>query len=350
MIIDLLNENSDDDDDSDLFKQMTPIFASSKRKSPDNVADAEPFFADQQRAAANSRISSQNQHLVLLGTFLSSILDSQHFPAPANPGDKVSLQHDHGSMFDRNAIKAITSTGSKLGLLPRDHAAIVCPKIQTLSHMLTFQATILSVSSDRRKIKIVVDVYAKSSRALTPKDMQQRKDEVIPMLETLYSKSGREGGSVQHQKKAMQVPSDECSIELAQEVAQRKAPSQTTTLALQEDFIPADVDMSMMLDWESQHQELDKMFEEIQQKQLENLPDIPMTKQLEKMELFDYQKNGIRWLYNQETSDQLPSWFHRRCNGNWFCTVTGLQQTKDPRPVRGSLLADDMGLGVSGPL
>lgn len=343
-VIDLFADDSDDDD-ADLFQQKTPIFTSSKRKSPDSVLGSKSFFKDEKPAAVTSVSASQNPHRKFIGHFVSSVLDAQHFPAPAKPSDKVTLLHEPNNMFDQNAIKVLVSSGGKLGMLPRNHASIVCPMLTTLSHKIALQATILTVSNDRRKIRIVVDVYVHSSHELTPEEIQETRERIRPSLEKLEWTTGQEPGSFDQLMKETDALSDEALAKLAREVAQGKALPQSPELAFLEEEGPADIDMSLLQDWESQQQELDKMFEEIQLKQLENLPDIPMPKQFEHMNLYDYQKNGIRWLYNQEKSGQLPSWFERR-NNKWLCTVTGLQQMKDPHPVRGSLLADDMGLGV----
>ena len=344
VVIDLFADDSDDDD-ADLFQQKTPIFTSIKRKSPDSVPSANSFFADQKPAALTSVTASKNKYLKFIGHFFSSVLDAQHFPAPVKPGDKVTLLHEPNNMFDQNAIKVVVFSGGKLGMLPRNHAAVVFPVLKTLSHKVVLQWTILTVSNDRRKIRMVVDVYAHSSSELTPEEFQDTRERVLPCLEKLELTAGQEPGSLEQMMKETAASSDEALVKLAKEVAQGKSLPQSPELAFLEEPGPADIDMSLLHDWESQQDELDKMFEEIQQKQLENLPDIPMPKQFEHMHLYDYQKNGIRWLYNQEKSDQLPSWFERR-NNKWLCTVTGLQQLKNPRPVRGSLLADDMGLGV----
>jgi len=346
----------DDDSDDELFKETKPIFA--KRKSPDSVIEAVnqfAYFEDKKPAAVVSANSSVppavpssttlqpgQQHHKYLGHFLSSVLGAQHFPEQANLGDKVALLHEPTNMFDKNAVKVLVSTGGKLGNLPRDHAATICPMLQQLSHKVAFQATILSNTENRRNILLIVDVYAKSYRTLTPEEIKQASDHIMPKLQQLGCKLGTEPSTAEQLLKETAASTAKALQDLARDMENAEEPPE---FEMQEAFVPAEVDMTLSADWESQQQELDTMFEEIQKKQLENLPDIPIPKQFAKMDLYDYQQQGIRWLYHQETSDGVPSWFSRRSNGKWFCQVSGYQQVKDPRPVRGAVLADDMGLG-----
>ena len=250
-------------------------------------------------------------------------------------------------MFNPKAVQVLNATsGGKLGTLPRDHAEILFPML--LSSKVTFQATIILIAENRRKMRLIVDVYAKSNRELTPDDIQQASNHVNPMLQKVDWKSGSQPTTDQILKET-EAATEKALRELAREVAatgEAHAPSPEFVLEEEDWEAPADVDMSLMADWQSQQQGLDKMFEEIQNKQLADLPDVPMPKQFEKMDLYDYQKDGIRWLCNQERSDSKPSWFKQLDNGKWLCTVSGLSQLKDPHPIRGGILADGTCGGV----
>jgi len=244
-------------------------------------------------------------------------------------------------MFNPKAVQVLNATsGGKLGTLPRDHAEVLFPML--LSSKVAFQATIILIAENRRKMRLIVDVYAKSNRALTPDDIQQASNHVNPMLQKVDWKLGSQP-TTEHILKETEAATEKALRELAREVAatgEAHAPSPEFVLEEEDWEAPADVDMSLMADWQSQQQGLDKMFEEIQSKQLADLPDVPMPKQFEKMDLYDYQKDGIRWLCNQERSDSKPSWFKQVDNGKWLCTVSGLSQLKDPHPIRGGILAD----------
>lgn len=97
-----------------------------------------------------------------------------------------------------------------------------------------------------------------------------------------------------------------------------------------------------------QREKLDTMFERISAEKLKNLEIIDMPKQLQNVELYEHQKEGISWLVHNEVSSDLPGWYTKEeKNGKtrYRCMVTHHSSRKKPQPVRGSILADDMGLG-----
>ena len=65
---------------------------------------------------------------------------------------------------------------------------------------------------------------------------------------------------------------------------------------------------SKKLDWDAQAKELDEMFDKQCEMQTKNLTDIPMPIQFSSdLQLFDYQKTGIRWMVHQEIySKEVP--------------------------------------------
>lgn len=90
---------------------------------------------------------------------------------------------------------------------------------------------------------------------------------------------------------------------------------------------------------------LDEMFDELALKQVELLPDYPIPPLLSHMQLFDHQKVGIRWLIHQERGE-IPSYIEElEANGRklWKCIITKVTMPNKPEPVRGGILADDMG-------
>jgi SWI/SNF-related matrix-associated actin-dependent regulator of chromatin subfamily A3 len=104
------------------------------------------------------------------------------------------------------------------------------------------------------------------------------------------------------------------------------------------------------LDWTTQQQELDDMFDQQLREQLSCLPEIPMPSQLVNVDmLFEYQVLGIRWMVHQETrTHHVPVFFQERPPSRhqpqrtWFCTITNCAQSQPPQPIRGSILADGM--------
>jgi HIRAN domain len=365
-IIDLLD---DSDGDDELLKDSKPIFAKRKR-SPDTVT-AVNFFPSTVAsstsiapsltpsasvapvAALSSSVASvassasledrkpaateHREHLAFLGSFECSIVGAQHYPGQAHRGDSMTLERDPGHTYNRNAIQVV-GEGSKRGHLPLDQAAILAPMLDTMSHNVTFKATILN-AGDGYKIPMAVDVYAKSFRALSADEIKGITNVVDLTLQKVGWRSDSEPTTAEVLR-AHENEAEQSLHALNHAVAMGVATSQALTF---EDFVPADVDMSEME--ASQQDELDRMFDEIQAEQLANLPDIAMPKQFDAMDLYDYQKNGIRWLYNQEKQDDAPPFFKKNGNGKWYCNITNCQQRRTPLPIRGACLADDMGLG-----
>jgi hypothetical protein len=98
------------------------------------------------------------------------------------------------------------------------------------------------------------------------------------------------------------------------------------------------------VDWEGAHEELDQMFDQQTKNRLEQLPDYPMPPQLQNLELFDYQKDGIRWLIHQERNESAISPFIKEIfhlgKKAWICTITKCTFNSPPKGICGGVLAD----------
>jgi hypothetical protein len=111
----------------------------------------------------------------------------------------------------------------------------------------------------------------------------------------------------------------------------------------QEDVETVKVEISEP-DWEQQTKLLEQMFEDNQNKS-SILPAFAMPSQLAHLHLFPHQIEGIRWLVHQERNNLPASWFTRTADNQWRDKITGSVISQRPKPIRGSILADDMGLG-----
>lgn len=102
------------------------------------------------------------------------------------------------------------------------------------------------------------------------------------------------------------------------------------------------------LDWTAQQAALDKMFDQSLQQQYKDLPNIEMSPCLQNITLLDYQVLGIKWLVKRETKP-IPAPFYKKVKENqsqmYLCEITHSSQVDAPRPIRGSVLCDEMGLG-----
>jgi rubrerythrin len=115
------------------------------------------------------------------------------------------------------------------------------------------------------------------------------------------------------------------------------------TAGLTEKDAELEVEMTNV-DWADAHEELDQMFDQQTKNRLEQLPDYAMPPQLQNLELFDYQKDGIRWLIHQERNESAISPFVKEIfqNGTkkWICTITRCIFTSPPKGICGGVLAD----------
>lgn len=112
---------------------------------------------------------------------------------------------------------------------------------------------------------------------------------------------------------------------------------------------PATVNVTTRkLDWNAQQAELDKMFDKSLELQYKDLPDIPMSACLQNISLMDYQVLGIKWLVKRETKP-VAAPFYKKVKENkslmYLCEITQSSQAEAPKPIRGSILCDEMGLG-----
>jgi uncharacterized protein (DUF2249 family) len=108
---------------------------------------------------------------------------------------------------------------------------------------------------------------------------------------------------------------------------------------------PPTTDEFEQVDQAQLQKDLDIMFEEQARDKLAHVPEIDMPAQLKGPTLFDYQKDGIRWLVHQENSGEAKVPFYSEItykNGQtaWRCSITRRHQRSPPKRVKGGILAD----------
>jgi SWI/SNF-related matrix-associated actin-dependent regulator of chromatin subfamily A3 len=98
------------------------------------------------------------------------------------------------------------------------------------------------------------------------------------------------------------------------------------------------------VDWKQQQAQLDALWKDMLQKQLEGLPDVPTPPAL-LSSLFPHQLDALRWLVHRERSNENPFYETTTENGKtvYLCNITQSSQQRAPGIIRGGLLADDMG-------
>jgi SNF2-related domain len=103
--------------------------------------------------------------------------------------------------------------------------------------------------------------------------------------------------------------------------------------------------MMTPVDWEAQQKQLDEMFDQLHKDQMVDVPEYELSPLLNRIEFFDYQVDGIRWLMHQERHETMLPFFKRMPDRGWFCEITQCIMAKKPDAIAGRILADDMGLG-----
>lgn len=98
------------------------------------------------------------------------------------------------------------------------------------------------------------------------------------------------------------------------------------------------------VDWKTQQKDLDDMFEEQCQLQLQGLPHVPTPPQL-KITLLNHQISGLQWMVRNETQPpSVPFYKQVEEQGKivWLSEITNSSQLAPPKPIRGGILVDGM--------
>jgi SWI/SNF-related matrix-associated actin-dependent regulator of chromatin subfamily A3 len=236
-----------------------------------------------------------------------NIVGTQYYPGEAHEGEFVKLVREPHNPYDRNAIKVNNMQGQQVGHIKRETAAILSPLMHR-NPEIKVDATIPWATFNSYTIPIQIDFYGPDPN---------QADSIMNLFESFRKAKAKK-------KKA--------------------APKRDTTTAAANSQVTV---QTKKLDWKSQQQQLDDMFHKQSKQQLENLPDLEMPPQLTQ-DLFLHQIEGIKWLYQREQGTQPVPFYELVKEGGrdvWFCDITNASQVDAPKPVLGSILADDMGLG-----
>jgi hypothetical protein len=111
------------------------------------------------------------------------------------------------------------------------------------------------------------------------------------------------------------------------------------------DHQPPATDEYKQVDQAQLQKDLNIMFKEQAHEKLAHVLKIDMLAQFKGLMLFDYQKDGIRWLVHQEKSGEAKVPFFSQIeykNGQraWHCSITRRHQQSPLKHIKGSILAD----------
>jgi HIRAN domain/SNF2-related domain len=231
----------------------------------------------------------------------------RYYRGVAHPGEYVTLVREPSNPYDRNAIRVDNMRGEKVGHIKRELAAVLSPVMASHGDRLKVDATIPG-PGNQFELPLTLHLYSS-----TPSD-----------------------GSIET-KLACLAANPTAALKRAAAAVAVAQPSSASS--------PAVVVQARTMDWKLQQKHLDELFEAQRQEQLANLPDLEVPKCLVSA-LLEHQWTGVRWLVSREKSQDRPFWETVTENGStkWLCEVTKSSQPQPPRQVKGSILADDMGL------
>jgi hypothetical protein len=253
--------------------------------------------------------------------------------------------------------------GVKVGHIKKGQASVLAPLLDQMTN-ITVEATIPS-PANHSSVSVTVNLITKSHRPLSNFELE-------PIYKTIKSRLSH------HFHKAKKTPIANLSrvtpsppsdlsraplqalttglanIAKAMASGQDKAMADNMDSPVRATSIQAltagltndsalEVEMTTA-NWEEASQQLDAMFDEQTKNRLAQLPNYDMPPQFQNLELYDYQKDGIRWLIHQERNDSALPPFVKEIfelgRKRWRCTITRAIFLKPPKPICGGVLAD----------
>lgn len=220
----------------------------------------------------------------------------QHYRGVAHPGEYVTLVREPENPYDRNAIRCDNIAGIKVGHVKRELAAILSP--------------LMARKGDRLQVDAIIPGPGSKWD--------------FPLSISLYGED----------------PNDATSIEARFRDIRRGGyrPQQAAKP-------PPPTVHKRTLDWKDEQKRLDDLFTKQLEQQLSNLPELTLPTVLQ-TSLLPHQVTGIRWLVSRERNTATPFYQTLQEQGKTvhFCKITKASSVQAPEPVKGAILADDMGL------
>lgn len=354
--MDIIILDSDDEDDDSEILGTGPVFGSSKKKKESlEPSPPIPSFVkpDPGATSAKQKRASVSKVSTFVGTFESTIVGVGHYQGFIPPCTNCNLVRAPNNLHDPNAIKVVGTDGSTKGHIPRQVAVILAPIMDQGGLVLT--ALTKATLSTEFSVSITVTIWAESYCPLSSSEIIAKTKELDPMLRRLaWKPKGRPEVDASLKAKIHARPTsfpsgavdtvDGDYDDFSDHEGTGKH-SEPLPPLLPAEVVRGTVDTSEVNNGKLDEEQLDRMFELLQAGQLKDLPKIAMPAQLASMKLYDFQKNGIKWLYKQETEGKISPFF-AKTGDHWSCTISQCKLPKgnSPKPIRGAVLADDMGL------
>ena len=234
-----------------------------------------------------------------------------------NVGDSVNLVREPNNRYDKFAVRADTMNGITVGHIERTQAkslSFIMDRLQAVKYAAT-----ISGAQRYSSLPVKVAFHCAPGVVLSCRNVLRLK------LRGLFV----EDGTISAQSTT-------------------STSNGYTAPPIQSRAIEAKV-QSRTMDWSGQREEIDKMFEKQTESRLRDLPIYEPPALLSHISFYDYQKQGVAWLTEQEKGS-TPSYIKKAEEYGqrvWRCAITDTVFHEEPKPIRGALLADDMVLGKS---
>mmetsp|Transcript_21448 Transcript_21448/g.46616 ORF Transcript_21448/g.46616 Transcript_21448/m.46616 type:complete len:533 (+) Transcript_21448:120-1718(+) len=253
---------------------------------------------------------------VLVGRGEYRVVGIRYYTGVARPGEFVTLVREPRNPYDRNAIRVDNLRGEKVGHVKGTTAQTLAPIMDRSASLGVRLEGTIPRSGNAYELPLALDFYSTNASEERARIAAQN---LCRLLKRDY------------QFRLTPIFGAAVSAKAA-----RPAPTVTV--------------VTKKLDWNSQQAALDKMFDKNLKEQYKNLPNIAMPNCLIGIALMDYQIQGIKWLVKKET-DATPAPFYKKVREKrqtmYLCEITQSSQSVPPKPIRGSILCDEMGLGKS---
>jgi SWI/SNF-related matrix-associated actin-dependent regulator of chromatin subfamily A3 len=261
--------------------------------------------------------SLARNHLLYTHTISLSItiIHFSYYNGIAHAGEFVQLRREPNNPYDRNAVRVDSLRGDKVGHIKKEQARIIANLMDNATLRLQLEA-IIPRPGNAYTMPVRLEFYAVSPATAAP--------QVAQALANKLESAFRRQYNFRLAPQTTSTTIDETTPVVAATVAPPVVQNQT-------------------MNWQTQAQELDKMFDKQTAEQLQNLPEMAMPSQFHTVTLFEYQELGIRWLVHQEASNRTAPFYKKVVEKGktvFLCEITQSSQPQAPVPIRGSILAD----------
>ncbi|KAL9237912.1 hypothetical protein vseg_012405 [Gypsophila vaccaria] len=216
----------------------------------------------------------------LLGFIIANIVGVEHYSGRIIGRESVGLVREPLNTYDGNAIKVLNTRGNQVGHIERNVAKVIAPLLDS-DVIIVAGIVPKAEGSDASRLRIPCQIHVFSSL----ESFDEVKTAVVRGGLDLFNSDER---------------LNKKDVESVDDNVGRKEGVVGPTLAPPKDVIVS--------------------------------------------ELFEHQKEGLRWLLERELSEELPPFWEEK-DGLFVNVVTNYQTRVRPEPLNGGIFADDMGMG-----